>query len=75
MAFFLDRLPLYLNLFFFCWIIGYFYNRFGKTEEKVKVDDDMKNRFKQYWTVEFDNYPVYDHYLKVPEAIAIKAGV
>ncbi len=46
-----------------------------ETEEKVKVDDDMKSRFKQYWTVEFDNYPVYDHYLKVPEAIAIKAGV
>jgi formylmethanofuran dehydrogenase subunit A len=46
-----------------------------ETEQKVKVDDDMKSRFKEYWTVEFDNYPVYDHYIKVPEAIAIKAGV
>ncbi len=46
-----------------------------ETEQKVKVDDDMRNRFKEYWTIEFDNYPVYDHYLKVPEAIAIKARV
>jgi formylmethanofuran dehydrogenase subunit A len=46
-----------------------------QTTEKVKVDDDMRNRFKQYWTVEFDNYPVYDHYLKVPQAITVKASV
>jgi formylmethanofuran dehydrogenase subunit A len=35
----------------------------------------MKSKFKKYWTVEYDNYPVYDHYLKVPEAIPIKASV
>jgi formylmethanofuran dehydrogenase subunit A len=46
-----------------------------ETTEKVQVDDDMRNRFKQYWTVEFDNYPVYDHYLKVPQAIPVKASV
>lgn len=46
-----------------------------ETTECVKVDDDMKNQFKKYWTVEYDNYPVYDHYLKVPEAIPIKASV
>jgi formylmethanofuran dehydrogenase subunit A len=46
-----------------------------ETTECVKVDDDMKSKFKKYWTVEYDNYPVYDHYLKVPEAIPIKASV
>jgi len=46
-----------------------------ETTGQVQVDQDMKSRFKEYWTVEYDNYPVYDHYLKVPEAIAVKAGV
>ncbi len=46
-----------------------------KTAEPVRVDDDMKRRFKEYWTVEFDNYPVMDHYVKVPEPITIKADV
>jgi len=36
---------------------------------------DMKRRFKEYWTVEFDNYPVMDHYIKVPDPITIKADV
>jgi formylmethanofuran dehydrogenase subunit A len=46
-----------------------------ETTEKVRVDDDMKRRFKEYWTVEYDNYPVFDHYLKVPQAISVKASV
>jgi formylmethanofuran dehydrogenase subunit A len=46
-----------------------------KTAEPVRVDDDMKRRFKEYWTVEFDNYPVMDHYIKVPDPITIKADV
>jgi formylmethanofuran dehydrogenase subunit A len=45
------------------------------TTKQLQVDDDMKRRFKEYWTVEFDNYPVFDHYLKVPEAITVKASV
>jgi formylmethanofuran dehydrogenase subunit A len=43
--------------------------------EQVKVDDDMKRRFKEYWTVEYDNYPVFDHYVKVSDPIAVKASV
>jgi formylmethanofuran dehydrogenase subunit A len=46
-----------------------------ETREKCEVDQDMRAKFKQYWTIEYDNYPVYDHYLKVPEAIPIKAVV
>jgi formylmethanofuran dehydrogenase subunit A len=41
--------------------------------EHVKVDEDMRKRFKQYWTVEFDNYPVFDHYMKVSDPITVKA--
>lgn len=41
--------------------------------EHVKVDDDMRKRFKQYWTVEFDNYPVFDRYVKVSDPITVKA--
>ena len=43
--------------------------------EQVKVDDDMKRRFKEYWTVEYDNYPVFDHYVKVSSPITVKADV
>ncbi|MEM2098124.1 MAG: formylmethanofuran dehydrogenase subunit A [Candidatus Bathyarchaeia archaeon] len=46
-----------------------------KTAEQVKVDEEMKRRFKEYWTVEYDNYPVFDHYLKVSSPITIKADV
>jgi formylmethanofuran dehydrogenase subunit A len=46
-----------------------------ETTEKVKVDDDIKRKFKEYWTVEFENYPVTDHYLKVADPIAIKAAI
>jgi formylmethanofuran dehydrogenase subunit A len=46
-----------------------------KTAEPVQVDDEMKRRFKEYWTVEYDNYPVMDHYIKVPDPITIKADV
>ena len=45
------------------------------TTEQLEVDEDMKSRFKEYWTVEYDNYPVYDHYVKVSDPITIKADV
>jgi formylmethanofuran dehydrogenase subunit A len=44
-----------------------------KTAEELEVD--MKRKFKQYWTVEYDNYPVFDHYVKVSDPITIKADV
>jgi formylmethanofuran dehydrogenase subunit A len=46
-----------------------------QTKEPCRIDDEMKQKFKDYWTVEFDNYPVTDHYVKVPEKIQIKASV
>ena len=46
-----------------------------QTSEQVKVDDEMKRRFKEYWTVEYENYPVSDHYIKVSSPITLKADV
>jgi formylmethanofuran dehydrogenase subunit A len=46
-----------------------------QTTEQVKVDDEMKRRFKEYWTVEFENYPVSNHYLKVSNPINVKADI
>lgn len=46
-----------------------------KTAEPVRVDDELKKKFKSYWTVEFENYPVTDHYIKVPNPMSIEATV
>jgi formylmethanofuran dehydrogenase subunit A len=46
-----------------------------KTAEQVKVDAEVKRKFKEYWTVEYENYPVAEHYLKVSSPITVKASV
>lgn len=46
-----------------------------KTDEQVEVTDEMKRRFREYWTVEYDNYPVTENYLQISHPIAVKAGV
>jgi formylmethanofuran dehydrogenase subunit A len=43
--------------------------------EPVKLTDDMKKRFKEYWTVEYENYPVGEEYLKASNPITVKASV
>jgi formylmethanofuran dehydrogenase subunit A len=39
------------------------------------VNDDIKKKFKDYWTVEYENYPIREGFLHSPAPIAIKAGV
>jgi formylmethanofuran dehydrogenase subunit A len=46
-----------------------------QTAEPCVIDEEMKKKFRQYWTVEYDNYPVYDHYVKVKDPITVKASV
>jgi formylmethanofuran dehydrogenase subunit A len=46
-----------------------------QTKEPCIIDDEMKSKFKQYWTVEYANYPVSDHYVKVKDPITVKASV
>jgi formylmethanofuran dehydrogenase subunit A len=46
-----------------------------QTSEPVKITADMKKRFKEYWTVEYENYPVTENYLEVSHPIVVKAEV
>ncbi|RJS76450.1 formylmethanofuran dehydrogenase subunit A [Candidatus Bathyarchaeota archaeon] len=46
-----------------------------QTSEPVKISDDMKRRFREYWTVEYENYPVTEHYLEISHPIKVKASV
>ena len=46
-----------------------------ETCEPCRIDEAMKRKFREYWTVEYDNYPVFDHYLRVPEKLTVKASV
>jgi formylmethanofuran dehydrogenase subunit A len=39
------------------------------------INDDIKKKFKEYWTVEYDNYPIRDGFLHSPAPIAVKAEV
>jgi formylmethanofuran dehydrogenase subunit A len=46
-----------------------------RVSEPTRITDEMKRRFKEYWTVEYDNYPVNEDCVKVPDPITVKAGV
>jgi formylmethanofuran dehydrogenase subunit A len=46
-----------------------------QTGEEAKITEEMKRRFKEYWTVEFENYPVSEDYLAISQPITVKADV
>ncbi len=46
-----------------------------QVSEPVRITDDMKRRFKEYWTVEYENYPVTENYLEVSHPMIVKASV
>lgn len=46
-----------------------------KVSEPTKITSDMKRRFKEYWTVEYENYPVNEEHLKGLNPITIEASV
>jgi formylmethanofuran dehydrogenase subunit A len=46
-----------------------------QTSEPAMISDEMKRRFREYWTVEYENYPVTEDYLKVSNPIAAEASV
>jgi formylmethanofuran dehydrogenase subunit A len=39
------------------------------------ITDDVKERFREYWTVEYENYPVNESQVRSSCPIALKAGV
>lgn len=47
----------------------------AQTKDPCRIDDDLKRKFKEYWTIEYENYPVTDHYVKVPNKLTVKASV
>jgi len=40
-----------------------------------EVTDDIKKKFKDYWTVEYENYPIREGFLHSPAPVAVKARV
>ena len=46
-----------------------------KTSLPVEINDDLKQKFREYWTVEYENYLIPDEYLHAPAPIAVKAEV
>ena len=45
------------------------------TKEPLKVEADVKRRFAQYWTVQYENYPIPERYLHSSRPIPIHAEV
>jgi formylmethanofuran dehydrogenase subunit A len=43
--------------------------------EPAKITDEMRSRFRKYWTVECENYPVTEDYLESSKPITVKASV
>jgi len=41
----------------------------------IKITEEMKRKFREYWTVEYENYPVTENYLEISHPITIKADV
>jgi len=46
-----------------------------QTSEPLKVSDEMKRKFREYWTVEYENYPVAENSLEVSNPIIVGANV
>jgi formylmethanofuran dehydrogenase subunit A len=45
------------------------------TKAPAEVNADMKRRFRDYWTVEYENYPVSEKYLTMSAPISVKAAI
>jgi formylmethanofuran dehydrogenase subunit A len=46
-----------------------------QTSEPADITNDMKRKFREYWTVEYENYPVSENYLEVSHPRTLKADV
>jgi formylmethanofuran dehydrogenase subunit A len=46
-----------------------------QSSEPAEMTDEMKRRFRDYWTVEYENYPVTENYLEISKPITVKASV
>lgn len=46
-----------------------------KSSLPLEVNDDLKQRFREYWTVEYKNYPIPESYLHASAPISVTAEV
>jgi formylmethanofuran dehydrogenase subunit A len=46
-----------------------------QTSEPLDITNEMKRKFREYWTVEYENYPVTENYLEVSRPRTLKADV
>jgi formylmethanofuran dehydrogenase subunit A len=46
-----------------------------QTREPHEASADFKSRFKAYWTVQYENYPIPEQYLHASTPIPIRAEV
>ncbi len=47
----------------------------AKTALPHEVNDDIKRKFKEYWTIEYDNYPLREGFLHTPSPVSVKAVI
>lgn len=52
-----------------------FWVNVGLSSSHSEVNSNLKQRFREYWTVEYENYPVPESYLAVSAPISVKAEV
>jgi len=46
-----------------------------KASEPIEMTEEMKRRFREYWTVEYENYAVAEDHLNVSQPISTQASV
>jgi len=46
-----------------------------KTSMPQEVNDDIKKKFREYWTVEYENYPIQEGFLHSSAQLTVKAEV
>lgn len=46
-----------------------------KTREPIKIDNNLKQKFRNYWTVQYENYIIPEKYLHSSSPIQVKAEV
>jgi formylmethanofuran dehydrogenase subunit A len=46
-----------------------------QTSQQARTKDEMKRRFREYWTVEYENYSVNERCIKNPDPITVRASV
>ena len=46
-----------------------------KTSSPIEVSEDIKRRFREYWTVEYENYPVSEKYLAISNPKEVEASI